>query len=93
MSDLTRVVLDDIAESLQSHLSKPEPLSVLLGLHLVTLTHGQQSVEVLGLGAYVVQQTGCKCFWILEPEMEQHISSFKVYMVKINKKRQLNIKN
>lgn len=59
-SHLTGVVLDDVAEGLQGHLSEAEPLGVLLGLHLVALAHGQQSVEVLGLGAHVVQQAGRK---------------------------------
>lgn len=53
---------------------------MLLGLHLVTLTHGQQSVKVLGLGAYVVQQTGCKCFWVLKRVIVKHMTALqKVY--------------
>lgn len=52
---------------------------MLLGLYLVTLTHGQQSVEVLGLGAYVVQKTGCKCFWVLKTEMVKHVKALQVY--------------
>lgn len=40
-----------------------------LGLHLATLTHGQQSVKILSLRANVVKQTSCKCFRILKSEM------------------------
>lgn len=54
-----------------------------LGLHLVALTHGQQSVEVLSLGAYVVQQTGCKCFWILKPERGEHVTALQNILIVI----------
>ena len=55
---VTWVVLDDVAQRLQGHLGEAEALGVLLGLHLVALAHGQQGVQVLGLGAHVVQQAG-----------------------------------
>lgn len=75
LPSLTRVVLDDVAESLQRHLGEAESLGVLLGLHLVALAHGQQGVEVLGLGADVVQETGCKHFRELKPEEVKHSSA------------------
>lgn len=48
-----------------------------LGLHFVSLVHGQQSVEVLRLRAHIVKQTSRKCFWILKPEMEEQITGLK----------------
>lgn len=47
-----------------------------LRLHLGTLTHRQQRVEVLRLRAHVVQQTGRKCFGVLKTEMVQHAKDF-----------------
>lgn len=63
--ELTGVVLDDVPEGLQGHLGPAQPLSVLLRLHLAGLGHGQQRVQVLGLGTHVVQQAGRKCLGIL----------------------------
>lgn len=37
-----------------------------LGLHLVSLVHGQQSVEILRLRADIVKQTRRKYLWILK---------------------------
>lgn len=69
---------------------------MLLGLHLVTLTHGQQSVKVLGLGAYVVQQTGCKCFWVLKTENVKHIIAlqkvYSLFYTENKPQRLLNVK-
>ena len=63
---LTRVVLYDVPEGLKGHFGPAQPLSVLLRLHLAGLGHGQQRVQVLGLGAHVVQQAGRKCLGVLE---------------------------
>lgn len=74
-SYLTGVVLDDIAESLESHLGEAEPLGMLLGLHFVALTHGEQRVEVLGLGAHEVQKTCCEGFGVLQHRWQHIIAS------------------
>lgn len=69
-SQSTWVVLDDVAESFESHLGPAQSLSVLLRLHFIGLSHGEESVQVLRLRAHVVQETRGERFRILARETD-----------------------
>lgn len=62
-----------------------------LGLHFVSLVHGQQSVEVLRLRAHIVKQTGCKCFWILKPKIEKQITGLKTVTFSAESRKRSNV--
>lgn len=78
-SHSTWVVLDDVAESFESHLGPAQPLSVLLRLHFIGLSHGEESVQVLRLRAHVVQETRGQRFRILARERRTHYSVSKTW--------------
>lgn len=69
-SQSTWVVLDDVAESFESHLGPAQSLSVLLRLYFIGLSHGEESVQVLRLRAHVVQETRGERFRILARETD-----------------------
>lgn len=61
----TWIIFYDISQSLQSHFHSWQAVSVLLWLHFCSMCDSHERVEVLGLGAYIIQKTCSKCFWNL----------------------------
>lgn len=61
-----------------------QAVSMLLWLHFCSMSDSHEGVEVLGLGAYIIQETCSKCFWNLN-QVEKYLKTCMSLEITYNK--------
>lgn len=80
----TWIIFYNISQSLQSHFNSWQAVSMLFWLYFCSMSDGHEGVEVLGLGAYIIQETCSKCFWDLN-QIEKYLKTCVSLEITYNK--------